>query len=204
MRRTSLAALVAASLGLLFFSVNSPWQAEAGAFLVPAKAAAPALFAQSSPSTTPDVIYVPTPQAVVDAMPNGAGVTASDIVYDLGSGDGRIVITAAKKYGARGVGVEIDPALVKTAIENATAAGVSDRVRFLTGNLFAADVSEATVVTLYLLQSINERLRPKLVRELKPGTRVVSHVFNMGPEWPPEKVLVVERSRIFFWTIPDR
>ena len=204
MRRTSLAALVAASLGLLFFSVNSPCQAEAGVFLVPAKAGAPALFAQSSPSTTPDVIYVPTPQAVVDAMLNGAGVTASDIVYDLGSGDGRIVITAAKKYGARGVGVEIDPALVTKAIENATAAGVSDRVRFLTQNLFTADVREATVVTLYLLQSINERLRPKLVRELKPGARVVSHVFNMGPEWPPDKVLVVERSRIFFWTIPDR
>jgi predicted RNA methylase len=114
-----------------------------------------------------------------------ADLKASDVVYDLGSGDGRIVITAAKKYGARGVGVEIDPQLVKTATENAAAAGVSDRVRFVNENLFTADIHEASVVTLYLLQSINERLRPKLVRELKPGTRVVSHVFNMGPEWPP-------------------
>ena len=128
----------------------------------------------------------------------------SDVVYDLGSGDGRIVITAAKKYGARGVGIEIDPALVQKATENAAAAGVSDRVRFVTQNLFTADLSEATVVTLYLLQSINERLRPKLVRELKPGTRVVSHVFNMGPEWPAEKAIEVGPSRIFFWTIPAR
>ncbi len=118
-----------------------------------------------------------------------AQVKASDVVYDLGSGDGRIVITAAKKYGARGVGIEIDPALVKLATERAAAAGVSDRVRFVTEDLFAANISDATVVTLYLLQSINERLRPKLVRELKPGTRVVSHVFNMGPEWPPEKTI---------------
>jgi ubiquinone/menaquinone biosynthesis C-methylase UbiE len=161
----------------------------------------PAAFAQSPPSTAPDVVYIPTPQAVVDAMLEIAGVKGSDVVYDLGSGDGRIVITAAKKYGARGVGIELDPALVKKATENAAAAGVADRVRFVTQNLFAADISDATVVTLYLLQSINERLRPKLVRELKPGTRVVSHVFNMGPEWPPEKTAMVERSRIFFWTI---
>jgi len=150
----------------------------------------------------PDVPYVPTPQAAVDAMLDVAQVKATDVVYDLGSGDGRIVITAAKKYGARGVGVEIDPALVKKARDNAAAAGVSNRVRFITENLFAANISEATVVTLYLLQSINERLRPKLVRELKPGTRIVSHMFNMGPEWPPEKTLEVDRSRIFFWTIP--
>src|SRR5207244_8081759 len=125
-------------------------------------------------------------------------------VYDLGAGDGRIVIAAAKQYGARGVGIEIDPALVRKATENAAAAGVSDRVRFVSQNLFAADISEATVVTLYLLQSINERLRPKLVRELKPGTRIVSHVFNMGPEWPPQKTAAVGASRIFFWTIPER
>jgi len=133
-----------------------------------------------------------------------AGVTPGDIVYDLGSGDGRIVITAAKKYGARGVGIELDAALVKQARNNATAAGVSDRVQFLTQNLFTADIRKASVVTLYLLQSINERLRPKLVRELQPGTRVVSHVFNMGPEWPPEKTIMVERSRIFLWSIPPR
>lgn len=158
-------------------------------------------FAQSRPSSEPDVIYVPTPQAVVEAMLEGASVKAGDVVYDLGSGDGRIVITAAKKYGARGVGVEIDPALVKQAAANAAAAGVADRVRFVHENLFATDLRDATVVTLYLLQSINERIRPKLVRELKPGTRVVSHVFNMGPEWPPEKTVSVGPNRIFFWTI---
>ena len=152
----------------------------------------------------PDVIYVPTPQAVVDAMLDVAKVTASDVVYDLGSGDGRIVITAAKKYGARGVGIEMDPALIRKSNENATAAGVAGRVRFVTQDLFKADIHEATVVTLYLLQSINERLRPKLIRELKPGTRIVSHMFNMGPEWPAEKTLEVDSSRIFFWTIPAR
>ena len=163
----------------------------------------PGLFAQA-PATKPDVVYVPTPQAVVDAMLEMANVKPTDIVYDLGSGDGRIVITAARKYGARGVGIEIDPALVSKAVSNAAEAGVSERVRFVTQNLFTADISEATVVTLYLLQSINERLRPKLVRELKPGARVVSHVFNMGPEWPPERTETIERSRIYLWSIPHR
>ena len=162
------------------------------------------LHAQSPKPGVPDVVYVPTPQSVVDAMLELAAVKPSDVVYDLGSGDGRIVITAAKKFGARGVGIEIDPALVKQATENAAAAGVSDRVRFVTQDLFKADISDATVVTLYLLQSINERLRPKLVRELKPGARVVSHVFNMGPEWPPQKELMVGPNRIFLWTIADR
>jgi predicted RNA methylase len=129
-----------------------------------------------------------------------AAIKPGDIVYDLGSGDGRIVITAAKKFGARGVGIEIDPELVKQARKNAAAAGVSDRVRFVTGDLFKSDIREATVVTLYLLQSINERLRPKLVRELKPGARIVSHVFNMGPEWPPQKEVMVGPNRIFLWT----
>ena len=160
--------------------------------------------AQASPATQPDVIYVPTPTAVVDAMLDLAQVTSRDVVYDLGSGDGRIVIAAARKYGARGVGIEIDPVLVKKATADAAAAGVASRVRFVTGNLFTADISDATVVTLYLLQSLNERLRPKLVRELKPGARIVSHVFNMGPEWPPDKTLEVARSRIFLWTVAAR
>ena len=141
---------------------------------------------------------------VVDAMLQAADVKATDIVYDLGSGDGRIPITAATKYGARGVGIEIDPELVQIATDAAMAVGVADRVRFVTDNLFTANISEATVVTLYLLQSINERLRPKLIRELKPGTRVVSHVFNMGPEWPPQKTLEIGASRVFVWTIVDR
>ena len=160
--------------------------------------------AQSRAHGKPDVIYVPTPQPVVDAMLELAQVTRSDTVYDLGSGDGRIVIGAAKKYGAHGVGIEIDPALIKQARDNAAAAGVSDRVRFVNQNLFATDLKPATVVTLYLLQSINERLRPKLVRELKPGSRIVSHVFNMGPEWPPERTITVDRDRIFLWSIPRR
>jgi cyclopropane fatty-acyl-phospholipid synthase-like methyltransferase len=137
-------------------------------------------------------------------MLDAAGVKETDVVYDLGSGDGRIVITAAKKYHARGVGIELDPELVKKATENAAAAGVADRVRFVASNLFDADISEASVVTLYLLQSINERLRPKLVRELKPGTRVVSHVFNMGPEWPPQQKLMIDRSPVFLWTLPEK
>jgi protein-L-isoaspartate O-methyltransferase len=157
--------------------------------------------AQSRAAKKPDVVFVPTPQPVVDAMLELAGVKRTDVVYDLGSGDGRIVITAAKKYGARGVGIEIDPVLVQKATDNAAAAGVSDRVRFVTADIFAADISRATVVTLYLLQSINERLRPKLVRELKPGTRIVSHVFNMGPEWAPDRTVTIDRDRIFLWTI---
>jgi len=175
-----------------------------GAALLAVVVAVPALFAQSAAKREPDVIYVPTPQPVVDAMLELAQVKRSDVVYDLGSGDGRIVIAAAKKYGASGVGFEIDPALVKKARQNAAAAGVSSRVRFVTQDLYTVDLSRASVVTLYLLQSINERLRPKLVRQLKPGARIVSHVFNMGPEWPPEKTLTVERSRIFLWSIPGQ
>lgn len=168
-----------------------------------ALSASAGVFGQT-PTAKPDVVYVPTPQAVVDAMLQLADVKANDVIYDLGSGDGRIVITAAKRYGARGVGIEIDPELVKRATDSALAAGVSDRVRFVTADLFTADIHEASVVTLYLLQSINERLRPKLVRELKPGTRVVSHVFNMGPEWPPQKTIDVGASRLFLWTTADR
>jgi SAM-dependent methyltransferase len=163
-----------------------------------------AVLAQSPAPPVPDVVYVPTPQNVVEAMLQIADVKSTDVVYDLGSGDGRIVIAAAKTYGARGVGVEIDPSLTAKATDLAAAAGVADRVRFVTGNLFTADLSEATVVTLYLLQSINERLRPRLVRELKPGTRVVSHVFDMGPEWPPERTVVIGGSRVFRWTIAAR
>ena len=151
-----------------------------------------------------DVVFIPTPQPVVEAMLALAEVGPSDIVYDLGSGDGRIVITAAKKHGARGVGIEIDPALVKKAKEDAAAAGVADRVQFRVGNIFTAEIKDATVVTLYLLQSLNERLRPRLVRELKPGARIVSHIFNMGPEWPPERSVSVDRHPIFLWRITRR
>src|ERR1700675_2774941 len=123
----------------------------------------------------PDVIYVPTPQSVVDAMLNLAQVTSRDIVYDLGSGDGRIPITAAQRYGARGVGVEIDPNVLRQAYDNLARAGVADRVVFRNDDLFKVDISEATVVTLFLLEGLNLKLLPKLQRELRPGTRIVSH-----------------------------
>jgi len=151
-----------------------------------------------------DVPFVPTKQEVVEAMLDLAGVTATDTVYDLGCGDGRIVVTAARKYGARGVGVDIDPERIKEADERAKREGVTHRVRFIEGDLFDADIHDATVVTLYLLPEINLKLKPKLLRELKPGTRIVSHDFSMGREWLPEKTVRVGRDTIYFWTIPAR
>lgn len=149
---------------------------------------------------SPDVIYVPTPQEVVDAMLEMANVTAKDVVYDLGSGDGRIPITAAQKYGARAVGIDIDPQRIKEAKENLAKANVGDRVQFLNQDLFKTDFSEATVITLYLLPSLNQKLMPQL-KQLKPGTRIVSHSFDMGAEWPPEKTQDVNGRMIYYWTI---
>jgi ribosomal protein L11 methylase PrmA len=143
---------------------------------------------------------VPTPPEVVEAMLKLANVTKNDVLYDLGSGDGRIVIAAAQKFGARGVGVDIDPALVKQARENAQKAGVSDRVKFLEQDLFTANISEATVVTLYLLPDINLKLRPKLFKELKPGTRIVSHSFDMG-DWQPDKTVDINGRTVHYWVI---
>jgi len=153
-----------------------------------------------------DVPYVPTPEPVVAEMLKLAAVTKDDVVYDLGCGDGRIVITAAQKYGARGIGVDIDPQRIKESIENARKAGVTDRVRFLEQDLFTVDLKDATVVTLYLLPQVNLKLRPKLLRELKPGTRVVSHSFDMG-DWKPQKTVEVPYGRnhtIYLWVIPER
>jgi precorrin-6B methylase 2 len=150
-----------------------------------------------------DVPYVPTPQAVVDKMLELAKVTKNDVLYDLGSGDGRIVITAAKRYGSRGVGIDLDPARIREARENAQRAGVDNKVRFIAGDLFKADLSEATVVTLYLLNSVNRDLRPQLWKQLKVGTRVVSHAFDMGEEWPPQKTEQVDGRTVYFWTISD-
>jgi SAM-dependent methyltransferase len=158
---------------------------------------------QVTPSRTPDVVYVPTPPEVVDAMLKTARVGSKDVVYDLGCGDGRIVIAAAKQYGARGVGVDIDPERIKEARANAEAAGVTDRVKFIQGDLFEMDLRPASVVTLYLLESLNLKLQPKLVTELKPGTRVVSHAFSMGP-WTPDEELNVEGRRVYLWTIPPK
>jgi 16S rRNA G966 N2-methylase RsmD len=148
----------------------------------------------------PDVIYVPTPQNVVDAMLKMADVTATDVVYDLGSGDGRIPITAAQKYGARGIGIDINPERIKEANANLAKANVGDKVRFLNQDLFETDLSPATVITLYLLPSLNQKLIPKL-KALKPGTRIVSHSFDMGTEWPPEKTEDVQGRMIYYWTI---
>ncbi len=165
--------------------------------------------AQAPPNPVPikpDVPYVPTPESVVMAMLKLANVSRNDVVYDLGSGDGRLVITAAQKFGAkRGVGVEINPGLVNRSIENAKQAGVSDRVQFFQQDLFKANFSEASVVTLYLLPRINLQLRPKLLSELKPGSRVVSHAFGMG-DWKPDRTETIDdsgRPRLtYLWIIP--
>ena len=163
-------------------------------------AAAPNLAQQAAPSREPDVVFVPTPPDVVDAMLKLAKVTSSDVVYDLGSGDGRILIAAAKTYGARGVGIDIDPERVREATANARANNVADKVSFRREDLFVADISPATVVTLYLSPSVNSRLAPKLMTELKPGTRIVSHAFDFG-SWKPQQRITVSGRPIFFWTI---
>jgi ribosomal protein L11 methylase PrmA len=130
-----------------------------------------------------------------------AKVGKNDVLYDLGSGDGRIVVTAAKLYGTRGTGVDIDPQRISEARENAKKEGVTDKVTFIQGDLFEQKISDATVVTLYLLPSLNLKLRPKLWKELKPGTRIVSHAFDMG-DWKPEQELDVNGRKVYFWTIP--
>jgi cyclopropane fatty-acyl-phospholipid synthase-like methyltransferase len=157
--------------------------------------------AQFTRARPPDVRYVPSPDSVVDAMLELAHVTAADVVYDLGSGDGRIPIAAAQRYGAFGVGIEIDAKLNREAADNARKAGVSDRVRFFTQDLFEAEISQATVVTLFLLPRINQELIPKLKRALRPGTRIVSHQFDMGDQWPPETSQDVNGLMIYLWTI---
>jgi len=148
-----------------------------------------------------DVPFLVTPPEIVDRMLRLARVGPPDIVYDLGSGDGRIPIAAAKRYGAVGVGVEIDAKLNRVAADQAKAAGVSDRVRFFTQDLFEADISAATVVTLFLLPRLNQDLIPKLRRELRPGTRIVSHQFDMGEQWPPDRSQDVNGLMIYLWTI---
>jgi precorrin-6B methylase 2 len=150
----------------------------------------------------PDVVFVPTPQDVVDAMLKVAKVGKGDVLYDLGSGDGRIPITAAQKYGiARGIGIDINPERIKEANENLRKARVGDRVRFVNADLFESDLRDATVITLYLLPALNLKLLPKLLKEVKPGTRVVSHAFDMG-SWRPEQTLKVGTRSVYFWTIP--
>jgi SAM-dependent methyltransferase len=198
LQRNALALLMCAGL-----AAGTP--ATGGAAQSGASAAAP------KAPRKPDVGFAPTMPEVVAAMLGVARVHAGDVVYDLGCGDGRILIAAAKKYGARGVGIEIDPALVKTARARVRAEGLEDRVSILQQDLFQTDLSPATVVTLYLGSSVMLKLRPKLLRELRPGTRVVSHAFDMG-DWKPDLEFNVPDSatpdilevNIFYWVIPPR
>jgi len=165
----------------------------------------------AQPRHEPDVPYVPTTPEAVQAMLKLADVQKNDVVYDLGCGDGRIAIAAARDFGAHGVGIDIDPQRIAEAKENVRKAGVQERVRILEGDLFEADIHEATVVTLFLLPSVDEKLRPKLLRELKPGTRVVSNTFEMG-DWKPEKTATVgdpEQTsflshKLFLWIVPPQ
>jgi SAM-dependent methyltransferase len=161
------------------------------------------LAALAVPASAWDVPFVPTPPEVVRGMLELAEVGPDDVVYDLGSGDGRIVIMAAKEFGARGVGVDIDPQRIAEAQENARAAGVADKVKFIRSDLFDVDLRPATAVTLYLLPDVNLRLRPKLLKELRPGTPVVSHRFDMG-DWRPEVERNIDGRTVYLWHVPPR
>jgi SAM-dependent methyltransferase len=162
-----------------------------------------AVLSAQSPPRELDVPFVPTSQALVLEMLKLADVTAADTVYDLGCGDGRIVITAAKEFGAHAVGVDINPERIEEARANAEHAGVTEKVKFIQRDLFKAEIRPATVVTLYLLPSVNLKLRPRLLSELKPGTRVVSHSFDMG-DWKPDKSMNVNGSELYLWVIPAK
>lgn len=182
--------------------VHRELMAALGAVLVLAVAAG----AQTSTTPrTPDVPYVPTHEKIVAEMLKVANVGKKDVLYDLGSGDGRIVITAARQFGTRGVGIDIDPERVKDANENAKKAGVTDRTKFILGDIFEADFKEATVVTMYLLQEVNMRLRPKLLKDLRPGTRIVSHNYDLG-DWKPRRTIKVTLPDgdhwVYFWVVP--
>ncbi|MBM3745533.1 MAG: class I SAM-dependent methyltransferase [Acidobacteria bacterium] len=163
--------------------------------------AATACAQKPTPTRSPDVVFVPTPPEVIEAMLKLAEVTKNDVVYDLGCGDGRIVTAAAKDFGARAIGIDIDPQRVSEARERIAQAGVGNRATIRHEDLFEADIKEATVVTLYLLTSLNEKLKPKLLRDLKPGTRIVSQTFDMG-DWKPEKEIEVDGRNVYFWRIP--
>ena len=157
----------------------------------------------AQPQRKPDVIWIPTEEPVVTAMLKLARVTKNDVVYDLGCGDGRIVIAAARQFGARGVGVDIDPQLIEKANAAAVQAGVTDKVKFFVGDIFDPNlkINDATVVALFLLQSMNERLRPRLQTELRPGSRIVANSFTLGDAWPAQRHQVVGNSIIYLWTV---
>jgi tRNA G37 N-methylase Trm5 len=166
-------------------------------------AAAPVAAQETRRTQAPDVIFVPTPYEVVEEMLRLAQVKKGDVLYDLGSGDGRIPVTAAKKYGIRAVGVDIDPERIMEAKENARKNGVTGLVQFRQEDLFKTDFHEASVVTLYLLPDLNVKLRPRLLAELKPGTRIVSHQFDMGT-WKPEKKIELNGRTVYLWTVPAK
>jgi SAM-dependent methyltransferase len=162
-----------------------------------------ALVAAAAPPPAPEVPYVPTPARVVERMLDLAGVSAGDVVYDLGCGDGRIVIAAVKRSGVRGVCVEVDPTRLMGSRLNARKQGVEGRIRFVERDLFKVPLHEATVVTLYLLPEVNARLRPRLLAQLRPGARVVSHDFDMG-DWKPDEMATDTGSMIYLWRVPAR
>jgi precorrin-6B methylase 2 len=179
-------------------SFMSAFQKSSSLSVVLAAALAPPAAGQER---SPDVHFVPTPHEVVAAMLQVARVGSKDVLYDLGSGDGRIVITAARKYGTRGTGIDLDPARIEESRVAARKAGVTDKVQFRQADLFQTDLRDASVVTLYLLPTLNVRLRPKLYQELKPGSRVVSHAFDMG-DWKPDSTFMASTSAVFFWVVP--
>lgn len=157
----------------------------------------------TGPKRKLDVWYVPTPHEIVDRMLVTARVRPGDVVYDLGCGDGRMVIAAAKKYGTRGVGVDLDPARIREARANAKREGVESLVTFKVEDMFQTDIREATVVLLYLLPELNRRLKPKLFAELRPGARVVSHDWDMGRDWPPDEYVKLGGDGIYLWIMPE-
>ena len=181
-------------------------------YLVAAMLSVTVVAAQNTqPRREPDVPFVPTTEEAVQAMLKLADVKKTDVVYDLGCGDGRIVIAAAKSLGARGVGIDINPVRIGEAKANAKRAGVENMVRFEENDLFQADIREASVVTLFLLPEVNLRLRPKLMQDLKPGTRIVSNTFDMG-DWKADKEATVGNPdeqtylshRLYLWVVPSR
>jgi SAM-dependent methyltransferase len=187
--------------------VSHPWGRWIGLALLGSLALVPGRQAGSAGQTTraPDIFFAPTLYSVADEMLRIAGVTAADVVYDLGSGDGRILMIAAQKYGARAVGIEIDHRLAELSRRIAREGEVADRVTVIEGDLFEADIRAASVVTLYLSPSVNNRLEQKLRLELRPGTRIVSHQFGIG-DWAPDKVVRAadDRTELFLWTVPPR
>lgn len=177
-----------------------------GAWMILAALTLPCAASMAGEASTParklDVWYVATPHEVVDRMLRMAKIRPLDVVYDLGCGDGRMVIAAAKKYGARGVGVDLDPKRIREARANAKAAGVETLVTFKVGDLFETDLTEASVVLLYLLPELNRRLKPKLFKELRPGARVVSHDFDMGRDWPADEYVKLGQDGLYLWIMP--